>query len=50
MDDFGSPTVSLDATPAIDAAALQTDGLGCHAGKERLRSAAEAAGLSARPA
>jgi chlorophyllide a reductase subunit Y len=46
MDDLGSPTVSLDATLAIDAATLQTDGLGCHAGKERLRSAAEAAGMS----
>ena len=45
MDDLGSNTVALDTANDV-AAALQTDGLGCHAGKERLRSAAEAAGMS----
>jgi chlorophyllide a reductase subunit Y len=30
----------------VNLAATQADGLGCHAGKDRLRSAAEAAGMS----
>ena len=30
----------------IDVAATQTDGLGCHAGKDKMRAAAEAAGMS----
>ncbi len=45
MDDLGSNTVALD-TANVAAAALQTDGLGCHAGKDKMRSAAEAAGMS----
>ncbi|CAX25140.1 MAG: chlorophyllide a reductase subunit Y [Methylorubrum extorquens] len=46
-------TVSLDITAlrarrpeGIDLAATQGDGLGCHAGKDAMRAAAEAAGLS----
>lgn len=45
--------VSLDITAlrarrpeGIDLAATQGDGLGCHAGKDAMRAAAEAAGLS----
>ena len=34
------------ATPAIDAAATKTDGLGCHAGAAELKAAAGAAGKS----
>ncbi len=34
------------AAPAIDVAATQGDGLGCHAGKEAMIAAAEAAGMS----
>jgi chlorophyllide a reductase subunit Y len=34
------------AAPAINVAASQADGLGCHAGKDELRSAAAAAGKS----
>jgi 3,8-divinyl chlorophyllide a/chlorophyllide a reductase subunit Y len=32
--------------PVINAAATKSDGLGCHAGKDEMRKAAEAAGLS----
>jgi chlorophyllide a reductase subunit Y len=35
-----------EAAPAINVAASQADGLGCHAGKDALRSAAAAAGKS----
>ncbi|MGU3655800.1 MULTISPECIES: chlorophyllide a reductase subunit Y [unclassified Methylobacterium] len=34
------------AAPTIDRAATEGDGLGCHAGKDAMRAAAEAAGLS----
>lgn len=34
------------ATPSIDLAAAQSDGLGCHAGKDAMVAAAEAAGMS----
>jgi len=34
------------AAPAIDLAATKGDGLGCHAGKDAMREAAEAAGMS----
>ena len=34
----------MSATPIINQAAIQTDGLGCHAGKDQMRRAAAAAG------
>ncbi len=34
------------AAPSIDVAATKGDGLGCHAGKDAMREAAEAAGMS----
>src|SRR5271165_7524609 len=36
----------MSATPIINQAATQTDGLGCHGGKDELRRAAAAAGKS----
>ena len=33
-------------TEAVNLAATETDGLGCHSGKDAMRAAAEAAGLS----
>ena len=50
MNQIASPQ-ELSAAPVtaaadVDLAAAQTDGLGCHAGKEKMRAAAAAAGLS----
>ncbi|KQU54894.1 chlorophyllide reductase subunit Y [Bosea sp. Leaf344] len=41
------PRPDAASAPAIDAAATQGDGLGCHSGKQALREAAAAAGSSA---
>ncbi len=41
----GTPAEAAEA-PAINAAATQGDGMGCHAGAEEMRRAAEAAGKS----
>ena len=45
-----TPPNQLEATPVpaaeINVAATKVDGLGCHAGKEKMREAAKAAGLS----
>lgn len=41
------PRPDAASAPAIDAAATQGDGLGCHSGKQALREAAAAAGGSA---
>jgi chlorophyllide a reductase subunit Y len=47
-----TPTQLLTASPietddvVIDVAATKSDGLGCHAGKDKLRAAANAAGMS----
>jgi chlorophyllide a reductase subunit Y len=40
------PLPDAASAPAINAAATQRDGLGCHSGKEQLRAAASAAGNS----
>ena len=52
-DDNAQPITAEDAGVdlraqggQIDVAATQTDGLGCHAGKDKMRAAAEAAGMS----
>ena len=48
MNEIAS-TKSLSGAPIeaeINVAAAKTDGLGCHAGKEKMREAAEAAGMS----
>ena len=51
MNEFTS-TSQMSGTPAdaaalgVNVAATATDGLGCHAGKDKLREAAEAAGMS----
>ncbi|WP_424360960.1 chlorophyllide a reductase subunit Y [Methylocystis parvus] len=49
MDDHGStrkPGASLEAVDSVDLAAAQGDGHGCHAGKDKMRAAAEAAGMT----
>ncbi len=50
MNQIASPRqisgAPLEASPDVDLAATRTDGLGCHAGKETMRAAANAAGMS----
>ncbi|GLI94870.1 chlorophyllide a reductase subunit Y [Methylocystis echinoides] len=49
MDDLGSLQTSIASVGTVSdsvAPAEQGEGLGCHAGKERLRAAAQAAGMS----
>lgn len=49
MDDFSSRQTSgppIEAAGDVNLAAAQADGLGCHSGKEKMRAAAEAAGMS----
>ncbi|PPD44767.1 MAG: chlorophyllide a reductase subunit Y [Methylocystis sp.] len=48
MDDLGSCKNGSPIEPASDVnlTAARTDGLGCHAGKDKMREAAKAAGLS----
>ncbi len=54
MNEIASPAsleadaIGLDASDAsrINLAAAQTDGLGCHSGKDAMRAAAESAGMS----
>lgn len=41
-----APQLSNADAPQVDFAATETDGLGCHAGKDKLREAAMAAGMS----
>jgi chlorophyllide a reductase subunit Y len=46
---IGAPTVTtdlVDAAAAVNVAATKTDGLGCHAGKDKMRAAAMAAGMN----
>ncbi len=45
-DPLKAVTPADAASPVINAAATKSDGLGCHAGKDEMRKAAEAAGLS----
>ena len=46
MSDLGEAIDIPDLAPEINPAALATDGLGCHAGKDKMREAANAAGMS----
>lgn len=49
MDDHGSARksgASLEAADRVDLAATQGDGHGCHAGNDKMRAAAEAAGMT----
>ena len=54
MNEIASPAaleadaIGLDATDVarINVTATQTDGLGCHSGKDAMRAAAETAGMS----